>query len=470
MNFSQSSSIASENDCTSFFFETVPLRYSAADSFYGLLVAAAVLSLAACPFTILLNALVIVAVKTKRRLQTHPNILLACLALTDLMVGLVVQPLHITKTIFLLQGKDFHEFCNIDMVFTISFVASCSASLFHLVVISGERFLAIKHTFTHANFVTNARLVVSSVVAWIAAAVVLLVASYSLAVAIALITGTFSSIVLLQIFVYKEAHRHEKQILSHQVSVEARAKFKQEKKALKLTTIILVTLFLCFFLPLIIIFVTLQIFKEKFSPNVNTLVRHFGRLAVIINSVLNPVIYTVRKREFRVAFIELLLRKSFQEAEEYDRRLFGSTDNAGRPLSGQEGEGQEQNAEESNAAHANDNQEDNPEILATGANVDDNTILATQIEPDSSNALNSASKKTEEEHREGRNAANDKNNLEDNSEVLTTGASVEDHTTLATQDEPIWVLSPQMHSTVHPKRQRKNMSREEIQPTIKTNL
>ena len=40
-----------------------------------------------------------VAVKTKRRLQTHPNILLACLALGDLMVGFVAQPLHITKII-----------------------------------------------------------------------------------------------------------------------------------------------------------------------------------------------------------------------------------------------------------------------------------------------------------------------------------------------------------------------------------
>ena len=34
--------------------------------------------------------------KTTTRL---PNILLGCLALTDLMVGLVVQPLHITVTI-----------------------------------------------------------------------------------------------------------------------------------------------------------------------------------------------------------------------------------------------------------------------------------------------------------------------------------------------------------------------------------
>ena len=55
--------------------------------FYVLLVVAAVIELISCPFIVSLNALVMVAVKTKRRLQTHLNILLASLAITDLMVG-----------------------------------------------------------------------------------------------------------------------------------------------------------------------------------------------------------------------------------------------------------------------------------------------------------------------------------------------------------------------------------------------
>ena len=105
MNFSQSSWIGIESECKNFLFKTVSLRYSSDDSLHGLLDAAAVLNLATAPCTIFLNTVVIVSVKTKRRLQTHPNILLACLALTDLMVGLVLQPLHITETIFLLQGK-----------------------------------------------------------------------------------------------------------------------------------------------------------------------------------------------------------------------------------------------------------------------------------------------------------------------------------------------------------------------------
>ena len=219
MNFSQSSRIGNESECKSFLFKTVSLQYSSTDSFYSWLVGAAVVNLATCPFTILLNALVIVAVKTKRRLQTHPNILLACLALTDLMVGLVTQPLHTIKTIFLLQGKDFREFCNIEEAFTVSFLVFSFITGCHLLLISGERYLAIKHTFTHATVVSKARVIMSSAVAWITVVLFLLVISHFTIIFFSYNVVIIVSIVLLRIFVYKEARRHEKQILSQQVSM-----------------------------------------------------------------------------------------------------------------------------------------------------------------------------------------------------------------------------------------------------------
>jgi len=356
MNFSQSSWIGNESECKSFLFKAVPLQYSSTDSFYGLLVAAAILNLATCPFTIFLNTLVMVAVKTRRRLQTHPNILLACLALTDLMAGLVVQPLHTAKTIFLLQRKDAHEFCNIELAFSVSFLVFSFITSCHLLLISGERYLAIKHTFAHATVVTKARLIMSCAVAWIAVMVFLLVISHFTIIFFIYNAIIIFSIFLLHIFVYKEARRHEKQILSQRVSMEAREEFKQEKKALKLTTIILVTIFLCCLSPLIFLFVTWLLFSQAFPPHVKALVRHLGLAPVIINSFLNPVIYTVRKKEFRVAFIEMLLRKSLQDAEAFHRRLFGSRNNAVIQQIEQEGGRQEQNAENENASHSAERQ------------------------------------------------------------------------------------------------------------------
>ena len=50
-----------------------------------------IINIMACPFTVLLNVMVIMAVKRRTRLQTNSNILLACLAATDALTGLITQ-------------------------------------------------------------------------------------------------------------------------------------------------------------------------------------------------------------------------------------------------------------------------------------------------------------------------------------------------------------------------------------------
>lgn len=82
--------------------------------------------------------------------------LLASLALTDLLTGLVVQPLHGAMTIFLLQRISFLEFCGINLGFSISFVVIWHAVLGHE-VISGERYLSIKYAFAHNEMLTKMR-------------------------------------------------------------------------------------------------------------------------------------------------------------------------------------------------------------------------------------------------------------------------------------------------------------------------
>ena len=397
------------------------MTYSSTGSFYGRLITTAVFSLVTCPLTILLNALVIIAVKTKRRLQTHPNILLACLALTDLMVGLVVQPLHTAMTIFFLQGKDAHEICDIHVAFTVFFSIFIFATTSHLILISGERYLAIKHTFNHATVVTKGRLMISSALLWITAPLYFIVISYLTVARFVYIAALIALIVSFQGLVYKEARRHEKQILSLQVSVEARAKFRQEKKALKITTIILAKTFLCFLLPFISVIIAFRLYR-----GFEILVDYPCRLLVISSSVLNPVLYTVRKRQLRVACIELLLRKSLQDAEEFDRRLFGSRGNAARMQNGQEGEEREQNTVERNAAHGNNNLEDNPEVFASGANCDENSF-PLQNEPLNPSKLTRQSESTQEQHDEKGALARHKNKQKHYPQVFASGANCDEN-------------------------------------------
>ena len=102
-------------------------------------------------------------------------------------------------------------------------------------------------------------------------------------------------------------------------------------------------MFLCFSLPSITVVITFFLLRDQSSPDLGFFVGYLSRLLVISSSVFNPVIYAVSKRQFRVACIELILRKSFQDAKQFDKKLFGSRDNAVRTQNEQEDEKREQN-------------------------------------------------------------------------------------------------------------------------------
>ena len=116
-----------------------------------------------CPLIILL--LVMVAVKTKPQLRTKSSIALACLATSDLLVGLLVQPLHIIHASFLLSGQG-NIFGNLDKVSRTVTGKCLKASFTHLILMNAERYVAVRHPYAYENQVTEARIIIASGLAW----------------------------------------------------------------------------------------------------------------------------------------------------------------------------------------------------------------------------------------------------------------------------------------------------------------
>ena len=281
-----------------------------------------------CPLVILLNILVMLAVKTKRKLHTKSNIALACLATTDLMVGLFVQTLQITRQIFLLRGAT-DAFCSSQKIAVNIIVACVLASLYHLILLSAERYVAIKHPFMYDNLVTEVRIIVASSLAWAAAIILPTTRHFFLTnklfltiLAAILLCLLFPAMVYFNIVVYKETRRNEKQIAANQVSLEAKEKILKNKKAFYTTNIVLVVFFLCY-LPQGIFLVIAFYFKDLIPSHVVHIVSRLVSLLPVLNSLFNPLIYAVRIRYFRVAFIHFLSRKTIAQAEELERKLFG---------------------------------------------------------------------------------------------------------------------------------------------------
>ena len=222
-------------------------------------------SLSAFPFTIFLNALVLMAVIRKPRLQTNPNILLACLSVTDLLVGMISQLLHVSIALLLLLGNRSHTFCHLTLVFNASVQIPCGASLFHLVLISAERYFTIKHSFANGILITKARLIISSVVAWVVTLILVIMPTVTRITVILILRQivAISLIVAFQVIVYREVRRHEKQILALQVSLEERLKFQKEKRALKLTSTIIAAFAVSYTTPWIITVIARLLFAKE---------------------------------------------------------------------------------------------------------------------------------------------------------------------------------------------------------------
>ena len=304
-----------------------------------------------CPLIVLLNILVMVAVKTKRQLRTKSNIALACLATTDLVVGLVVQPLQIAGEIFILRQKG-NMFCTLTELL-VTFTSKCSlASLHHLFLTSAERYFAVKHPFTYKTLVTEVRVIIASCLAW-AVAILLPVENVfltnSLLAKLLAVTSFlfFPAMVYFNVAVYLEVRRNARQIAANQVSLEAKEKLLKNKKAFYTTVVVLLAIFFSY-IPVNILSLILAGFKDTIPVNVGQVVLYSVVLLPVLNSLFNPLIYIVRIRYFRIAFIELLTRKTTTQAEELERNIFGprqigviATDEQQQEMDNRENEGHE---------------------------------------------------------------------------------------------------------------------------------
>ena len=133
----------------------------------GVLVVLIIMSIIASPLTTLLNALVIIAVKTKPRLKTKSNSMLGCLAVTDGLMGMFGFPLFIAARISTLQADSSSEYCTVkDFSRNIIRILG-GATVFHLVLMNIERYIALKHSLHHQSLVTNVRVLGFSFLAWI---------------------------------------------------------------------------------------------------------------------------------------------------------------------------------------------------------------------------------------------------------------------------------------------------------------
>ena len=248
-------------------------------------------------------------VKTRRRFRNRYSILLACLASTDVLVGAVTLPGLIAGEIYAITGGSVDTYCKLILGQIYSEVfRPLVLTLIHLVLISFERFIAMKYPFRYQEIVTKPRLTIAVVFSWFLVVLYLLckLLSHSLlprAVAPTLVLLARQYIIAYCHFaVYLVTRRHEKQIATEQISKEAAEKFLKEKKAWK-TTIIMIGFVILSFLPV----VALDFWRlTGFALKARLVFQPFITYIVMINSLVKPILYCWRCKDIRKAMIALL--------------------------------------------------------------------------------------------------------------------------------------------------------------------
>ena len=271
------------------------------------LIVAIIINSITCPFTVLLNVLVIMAIKRRPRLQTNANILLACLAVTDVLTGLLVQPSFIAWKTSVLKKININGIKELHNVL-LRGLAVCSS--LHLILVTSERLLAIKFALQYPYIATIRNIRVSVLAIWIFSFITgglrfmeqYNVSKYAKNIALSLTLAlTVIFIATAYIILYRETLRHQKMIKTQQLPQEEVERFVKGHRALKTTVFAVGAVLLCF-LPMVLhLWGTVLIRNKQLVVDnqlldiLNPWVRTFGML----NSPLNPLIYCLRQKEMR---------------------------------------------------------------------------------------------------------------------------------------------------------------------------
>ena len=200
------------------------------------------------------------------------------------------------------------------------------ASFSHLVVISIDRYIAIKYPMRYQVIVTETRIITSVVLAW---GFTLLVTINELALALIDSESIYSiysqvniliEIVIMTVFtavvlwsngyIYSETRRQVKRLKAEQLpQLEVQRITKDRKAAITLAIILIALVFT--YLPAITtgVLATLQV-STVVPPRLSVIIWSWVAISIMLGSLVNPIIYCWRMKNLRRAFLEILhLRK-----------------------------------------------------------------------------------------------------------------------------------------------------------------
>ena len=263
---------------------------------------------------IMLNIVTMHAIRKTSSLPKTLKTLLLSLSVSDVYVGLSVQPFYISLLVNWAQENN--PGCKAYKAFFLVIRLFSMASFFGVVAVSADRFLAIHLHLRYQELVTHKRVVAVVILIWLMSAFLSLMTlwvSFDIRNLISALLGVVGLLLTMLVYIriYLAVRRHKNQIQIQQVQQDAQtdemANFTRLIKSAVGVFYVYLVYIVCY-LPF-----TISVKgPEIFGPSVAVKkVLLFSLTLIFLNSSLNPVIYCWKMRHIRHAVINILRNMSW---------------------------------------------------------------------------------------------------------------------------------------------------------------
>ena len=253
---------------------------------------------------ILLNIVTIHAIRKTSSLPKTLRTLLLSLAVSDLGVGLFVQPFYISLLAKWLQHR-------IPNCITIKVFFFTTLSFFGVVAVTVDRFLAIHLHLRYQELVTHKRVLAVTISIWVLSVLISLTSLWvspairALLLRVIIISG-LPLATELYIRIYLVVRRHNNEIQALQVQQADQRDEMTHFAGIVKTAVGVFYVYLVFLFCYLPYFISLTVITIVGPSDVLKRLYFFSFTLVFLNSSLNPVIYCWKMRHIRHVVMEIL--------------------------------------------------------------------------------------------------------------------------------------------------------------------
>ena len=258
----------------------------------------------------MLNIVAIYAIRKTSSLSKNLKTLLLSLAISDLGVGLLVQPMFVAYVMDSKQNNETNESYNtIHIACLIPANFFIYTSLFSVTALCADRFLAIHLHLRYQELVTYKRLATVVVSIWVISAFISLIrfllpknimyVSFAVIQSACTITATSLSVKL-----YLTIRRHINQIQVPQVAQNDQGESVQRKRKSAMASLYVYLVFIACYLPNICVLIIIATNSE---PRIDVNRLQSSTLTLLfLNSTLNPLIYCWKMKRIQHTIVATL--------------------------------------------------------------------------------------------------------------------------------------------------------------------